>query len=170
MALREELMQIRQAGMEKAAEVWEFLENLPSPVDPANVYKAATSLKCAEFINRIRNHKIAPVLAKIMLQFLDDTLAIVGLDSGEVFEGARVLQIIEETMPLTPEIYNDALAYATRQHVYDGLLLLAAARLGKEVETKKRLDDMQESVAMVWLMSRLEESGIQFDPNAPPQA
>jgi hypothetical protein len=170
MELREELMQLRQAGMEKAAEVWETLENLPNPVDSANVYKAATSLKCAEFINRTRNHKIAPILAQIMLQFLDDTLAIVGLDAGEVLEGARVLQTIQEAMPLTPEIFADPAAYAMRQHVYDGLLLLAAARLGKEVETKKRLDDMQESVAMVWLMSRLEESGIQFDPNAPPQA
>jgi hypothetical protein len=164
------MLQIRQAGMEKAAEVWETLEHLPSPVDPVNIYKAASSLKCAEFISRLRAHKLAYVLSKLMLQFLDDTVVIVGIDAGEVIEAARVISLIEEAMPLTDEIFNDPMAYATRQHVYDGLLLLAAARLGKEVETQKCLTDMQEGVAMVWLMNRLEESGIEFDPNKPPDA
>jgi hypothetical protein len=170
MELREELSQLRQAGMEKAAVVWEILENLSTPADPSNIYKAVTSLKCAEFISRTRAHKIAPALTKIVVEFLDETLAIVGVDAGEVYEGARVISVIEEAMPLTEEIFNDPVAYAMRQHVYDGLLLLAAARLGKEVETKQCLTNMQESVAMVWLMNRFEESGLKFDPDKPPQA
>jgi hypothetical protein len=170
MALREELMQIRQSGMEKAAEVWETLENLPTPIDPANLYKAVIALKCAEFINRISHLTVAPVLTKIMFQFLEKTIGVVGNDAGGVHEGARALQILQETMPMTEEIYNDPSACAMRQHVYDGLILLAAARLGKELETKKCLDDMQEEVTMAWLMGRLEESGFKFDPNGTPQA
>jgi len=170
MELREEMLQLRQTGMEKAAEVWETLENLPNPMDPANVYKASVSLKCAEFISRVRHLKIAPLLAKIMLQFLENTIAVVGNEAGDVHEGARAMKVIEEIMPMTEEIFNDPTACAMRQHVFDGLLLLAAVRLGKELETKKCLDDMQEDVALVWLMGRLEESGIKFDPNGEPQA
>jgi hypothetical protein len=171
MEIREEMLQIRQAGMEKAAAVWEALEHLPQPIEPADVYKAVSSVKCAEFLARTRSHKLAPALWRCVAQFLDATLGVVGDEAGDKSEGMRALSAIEETMPMTDEVFNDAVAYATRQHVYDGVLLLAAVKLGKETETKKCLDDMQAGVAMVLVMSYLKEGvlggGADFDPDEP---
>jgi len=164
---REEMLQLRQAGMEKAAVVWENLESLPSPIAPVNIFKAVSSVKCAEFANRVRSHRLAPALTRIAIKFLNDTLDVLGVDAGDIFEGARALDVLAENMPLTDEIYNDPAAYATRQHVYDGLLLLAAAKLGKEAETKRCLDHMQEGIAMLFVMDYYEGRGLSFDPDKP---
>jgi hypothetical protein len=77
---------------------------------------------------------------------------------GEVSGGVRVLSVVEEAMPLTDEIFNDPAAYATRQHVYDGILLLTAVKMGKEVETKKCIEVMHAGVAKILIMSYLKES------------
>jgi hypothetical protein len=155
-------MELRQAGMEKAAEVWEMLENLPTPIPPVDIYKAASAMKCSEFISRIRTHKIAPEITRLLIKFMDDILAQVGADAGSVVEGARVLAVVSTAMPLTDEVFNDPAAYAQRQHVYDGLLLLSAARLGKEAETKKVIDELQESVTQAVMASYFED-----DPGKP---
>jgi hypothetical protein len=170
MELQEELLQIKQMGMERAALIWETLEHLPQPIGPVDVFKAVSSAKCAEFVARVRNHRLAPVLMRCVAQFFDATLSIIG-EGGEKSEGMRVLVVIEEAMPLTDDIFNDPAAYATRQHVYNGILLLSAIKLGKEIETKKCLDDMQMGVAKVLIASYLKESimsGIaDFDPDKP---
>lgn len=161
----EDVHQLRQAGMERAAVVWENLETLPKPIAPVNIFKAVSSVKCAEFANRVSAHKHARPLTRIAVKFLNDTLDIIGTDNGEIFEGARALDILAENMPMTDEIFNDPEAYATRQHVYDGLLLLAAAKLGKETETKRCLDAMQEGITMLFVMDYYEERGLNFDPD-----
>jgi hypothetical protein len=161
MELWQEAVKVRQNGMEKAASIWEILETLPTPIEPANIYKAVTSVKSVEFADRVRGHRFASALLKLVVQFLNESLVVIGVDAGSVVEGARAQKIIANAMPLTDEIYNDPVAYATRQHVYDGLLLLAAAQLGKEVETKKCIDNMHEGVTKLFI---LEEAGSGFDP------
>jgi hypothetical protein len=157
MELHEEMLQIKQAGMWKAAAIWEMLEHLPQPIGPTDIYKAASSIKCSEFLARTINHRLAPALVECVTQFFADTSDIVGED-GEIPEGLRALSFIEETMPMTDEIFSDAAACATRQHVYDGIMLLAAVKLGKEAETKKCIEDMQQGVAKILIMDYLKES------------
>jgi hypothetical protein len=69
MELHEEMLQIKQAGMEKAAVIWETLEHLPQPIEPVDICKAISSVRCAEFLARIRNHKLAPALTQCVMQF-----------------------------------------------------------------------------------------------------
>ena len=158
MELREEVAQIKQDGMEKAAVLWETLEALPQPIEPVNIFKAACSVKCAEFMTRIRNHPVALTIMKFILEFLDSTLQITGEESGSRDEGMRVVEVFEEAMPLTEEVYSDAAAYATRQHVYDGVIMLAAAKMGKETEAKECIDQLQRGVAVAMIRSILAES------------
>jgi len=153
--------------MKKAAAIWETLESLPVPIAPANIYKAAVSVKCAEFTNRVRTHRFAPALLKLVVQFLDDTLDVVGVNAGDISGGVRALAFFAEAMPLTNEIFNDPAAYAMRQHVYDDLLLLAALRLGKEAETKKCINDMQYGVMRLLVTGYFEGSSLRFDPDKP---
>lgn len=163
--IREEALRLRQAGMESAASIWETLENLPQPIDPANIYKAVSSVKVAEFIARIRNHKLAPALMVCVSQFFEETINIV--EEGEIREGVRALVVIEEAMPMTDEISKDPEAGVTRQFAYDGILLLAAVKLGKETETKKCIDEMQDGVAKILIMSYIQDGilGSDFDPD-----
>jgi hypothetical protein len=158
MGLREEMVQIKQEGMERAAAIWEVLENQPQPFDPANIYKACCSVKCAEFISRTLTHRLAPALMEAVMKFLDDTLVLVPSEVGSTEEGERVMDVLSLEMPLTEEIYNDPSKYATRQHVYDGLILLAAMKLGKEEETKTVLHEMQQSVARALIANYLKEA------------
>jgi hypothetical protein len=160
MELREEVAHIRQQGMEKAAVIWETLETLPQPVEPVNIFKAACSVKCAEFMTRVRNHPMALMLMKSVLQFLEATRQVTEDNNGSQEEGMRVVTIFEEAIPLTDEVYNDAAAYATRQHVYDGVIMLAAAKLGKEAEVKDCIDEFQRSVAMAMIRSILAQGEI----------
>jgi hypothetical protein len=153
MELREEVAQIKQHGMEQAATLWETLETLPEPIDPINIYKAACSAKCAEFMMRIRNNPVAVVLMGTLMKFLDETMKITGGQKGSKEEGMRVVTEIERAMPLTQEIFDDAVAYATRQHAYDGIIMLSAAKMGKETETKEAIDRFQASVAKAMLMA-----------------
>jgi hypothetical protein len=159
MDLKEEVTRIREQGMERAASIWETLENLPQPVEAVNVFKAACSIKCAEFMTRVHNNPVFPVIMKSLVQFMDGTLSVVenvaGSDSSN---GMRVVAVLEEAMPLTAEIFADAAAYATRQHVYDGLIMLAAAKMGKEQETKACIDRLQGGVAKAMLLSMFAES------------
>lgn len=158
MALKEELSQIRQQGMERAAAIWETLENIPEPVNPADVYKAACSIKCAEFLTRIKRHRMYMQLMQIVLEFLDTTLQIVPAEEGSEADGVRVINIFEKEMPLTDEVFNDPTAYATRQHVYDGIILLSSIKLGKEAETKACIERMQQDVAGLMVVTYLKEA------------
>ena len=146
MELKDEIAQIRQQGMERAAVLWETLENLPQPISPVDIYKAACSLKCAEFMTRIRRNPLFLTIMKSIGEFLDGTAAVVG-DAGDRDEGLRAVSVIEEAMPMTPEVFEDATACATRQHVFDGVIMLASAKMGRDKETKECLDRLQEGIA-----------------------
>src|SRR5271167_3475843 len=158
MEIREEVEHIKQLGMEQAAAIWETLEALPQPVDPVNIFKAACSVKCAEFITRVRNHPIAMTIMKSILEFLDSTLQLAEDNDGSRDEGMRVVEVMEAAMPLTDEIYNDPAAYATRQHVYDGLIMLSAAKMGKAPEAKECINRLQSGVAIAMIRSILAQS------------
>ena len=149
MDLKEEVAQLRQTGMEKAAVIWEMLEALPTPIAPTNIYKAACSIKSAEFLARTRSSPIFPTIMKLIAGFMDETIQIAGesVDENDRAEGFRAIELFEQEMPLTKEIYDDPAAYATRQHTYDGIIVLTAAKLGKETETKACLEHLQQGVA-----------------------
>jgi hypothetical protein len=159
----EDPQRIRQAGMEQAAVVWEILANLSNPLHPVDIIKAVASLKCSEFTEAIHGHRQAPEFLKLVLQFLEDIMNIVGKE-GSLYGGARALEIIEDAMPLTEEISNDPAAFAQRQHTFEGLHLLAAARLGKEAEIKKCHDLLHRTIGALIIRSY----GV--DPEAPTQA
>lgn len=160
MDLREEVTQLRQTGAERAATLWEMLEALPEPIAAVDIYKAACSIKCAEFLSRIRNNSVYLEITKLLAGFVDETITIIGDGSGDRIGGFRVIDLIEREMPLTKEIYEDAAAYATRQHVYDALILLAAAKLGKAEETKDAIDHLQKGIARVMVMAIVRASVI----------
>jgi hypothetical protein len=149
MDLKEEVEQLRQTGMEKAAVIWEMLEALPTPVVPTNIYKAACSIKSAEFLARTRSSPIFSQIMEIIAEFMDATIQIAGesVDENDRIEGFRVIELLEQEMPLNQEIFDDPSAYATRQHTYDGVIILAAAKMGKEEETKASLENLQKGVA-----------------------
>src|SRR5277367_512157 len=118
MELKEELTGIRQQGLELAATIWETLEALPVPILPVNIFKASCSAKCAEFMTRLHNNPLFAVVVKSIARFLDGTLKIASEFGGSnKDEGMRVIEIFDEAMPLTMEVFDDARAYATRQHV-----------------------------------------------------
>ena len=168
MDLNEEVTQIRQRGMEKAATIWATLESLSAPIEPVNVYKACCSIKLAEFVARTLNHSLFSMLLAACDGFVDDTLKIVEGMKGDTKEGERVLAVIENDMPMTDEVAADSAAYAQRQHVYDGLILLAAAKMGKEEETKAAITRMQDTIAGVMVVSLLKRLGnLGTDTNEP---
>lgn len=153
---QEERLQLKQKGLEQAAAIWETLENLPQPIDPVNIYKAACSAKCAEFLSRIRHNTLFDEILGALMQFLDGTLKITGDVKSDKDEGMRVIDTITQAMPLTDDVFNDPAAYATRQHVYDGIIMLSAAKMGKEAETKECIDLLQASVARAMVIALLK--------------
>jgi hypothetical protein len=143
-----ELNQIRQDGMEKAAAIWETLELLTESIHPVNIYKAVCSIKCAEFMLRLRDNPAAGMTLKSLLLFLDNTLEIAKPLSAysNQDEGMRAVKVLEDAMPMTSEVFQDPSAYASRQHTYDGVIMLAAVKMGKEVETQEVIAKFQEDV------------------------
>jgi hypothetical protein len=158
-SIKAEVEVIRQQGMEKAASLWEALENLPTPVDPVNIFKAACSIKCAEFVSRIRSNDLLVLLAEFIGAFLDETKALTEVnDAASQAEGMRVVKTIEELMPLTKEIFEDPALYATRQHVYDGLIMLSGAKMGKEKEVKGCIDRLQSGVSKAMIVAMIQQT------------
>src|SRR5271154_3878902 len=155
----DELKELRQQGMERAASIWETLET-SDPVHPVNIYKAACSIKCAEFMTRLRDNPAYGSIVRSLTQFLDGTLdiAIAYKEHSNKVEGVRVIMILEEAMPLTAEVFADPAAYAMRQHTYDGIIMLAAAKMGKEVETREVISKFQEGVVKATLLARFAEN------------
>jgi hypothetical protein len=154
-----EVASIRQQGMEKAATIWETFENLPTPFSPVNIFKAACSIKCAEFVSRIRSNDLLLLLSEYIGAFLDETLAVAGTSTeAAIDEGMRVVDTLEKEMPLTDEIFEDPARYATRQHVYDGLIMLSAAKMGKEKEAKGCIDRLQSGVSKAMLMAMIQQT------------
>jgi hypothetical protein len=155
MELKEEVAQLRQTGAEKAAVLWEMLEVLPEPISPRNIYKGIASVKSAEFLTRTRNSPMYSAIMSLIAEFMETTILIAGESTAESdkAEGYRVIELTKREMPLTAEIFDDAPAYATRQHVYDALLVLAAVRLGKEEETKEAIHNLQAGVAKAMVMA-----------------
>lgn len=135
--------------MEKAAVIWETFEALPTPLSPVNIYKASCSIKSAEFLTRIRNNSLFRDIAQLLAAFMNETLEIADGEgtNADRSEGFQAVELIEREMPLTKEIFDDAAAYATRQHVFDGLIMLAAAKMGKAEEAKQCIDNLQKGVA-----------------------
>jgi hypothetical protein len=162
--LQAEIAHVRVPGMEKAAAIWEALVNLSNPIPPVDIYKAAAAMKCAEFAKAARKHKDFAALLTIITQFFDDTMVILGAEAGDPYQGARALHLISTIMPLTAEIENDPIAYAQRQHTFEGLLLLSAAPLGKEADIKKCYDVLHEATTKIIVKAY----GI--NPDAPAQA
>ena len=72
-------------------------------------------------------------------------------------EGDTVLAVLEEAMPLTAEVFNDATAYAQRQFVYDGIIMLSAAKMGKNEETWECITRLQRDVVKA-MLTMLTES------------
>src|SRR5271170_7783752 len=101
----DELKELRQQGMEKAASIWETLET-SDPIHPVNIYKAACSIKCAEFMSRLRDNPAYGTIMRSLMSFLDGTLeiAMAYKEHSSREEGERVITILEEAMPLTAEI------------------------------------------------------------------
>jgi len=156
----EELNQIRQEGMEKAATIWETLELLPEPVHSVNIYKASCSIKCAEFLARLRDNPAYSMTMRSLMAFLDSTLEIAAplSEFSNKEEGMRVIAVLEEAMPLTQEVYEDPAKYAMRQHIYDGIIMLAAARMGKEEQTKEVISKFQDGVVKAVMFAQFAES------------
>ena len=158
MDLKEEVAQLQQAGMEKAATLWEMF--VPTKIAPVNIYKASCSIKCAEFLMRIRNNGLYMDIAKLLADFMEETLRIAdgeGTDSDRQ-EGFLVIELLERDMPMTEEIFDDPAAYATRQHVYDALILLAGAKMGKENETKEAIQTLQRGVGRAMVTAVIREA------------
>jgi hypothetical protein len=167
MDLQKEVEGIRQQGIEFAASLWEMLELLPQPFQPVNIFKAACSVKCAEFLSRVRDNPLYPELSPLISRFMEETINIVGRESANQVEGFKVVEFFEKEMPLTQEIFEDAAAYAQRQHVYDGMIMLAAARMGKEEETKKCLTRLQKGCVRVMIMALFVDAMKQAGEESP---
>jgi len=153
----EEVSQIRQRGMETAATIWVTLESLSEPIDAANIYKATCAIKCAEFVARIRTNPLFDVILPLLGEFLDGTLEIAQNYPNDKSEGMRVITVLETAMPLTTEVFNDSAAYASRQFAYDGVIMLAATKLGKETETRECIEGLQLGVAKAMLTAIMVE-------------
>jgi len=159
MALKEEVLQIRQQGFEQAAVIWETLENLSQPILPINIYKAACSSKCAEFLTRLRNNILLTAVMRPITEFLDGTLKIAEDFTGSNgFEGLRAVAIFEEAMPLTGEVFRDTKKYAQRQHTYDALIMLASVKMGKEEETKQCIEHLQAGIVRATTLAMFARS------------
>src|SRR5271170_2524005 len=158
MDLKQEVGQMRQQGMERAAAIWETLETLPEPVAPVNVFKAACAIKCAEFVSRVRNNPIFDIVIKHIVNFMDDTLEVMkdfAEEGSNQVEGMRVIEVLETAMPLSDKVFSDPVAYATRQHVYDGIIMLAAVKMDKEAETKACIETLQMGVAKAMMVAMI---------------
>lgn len=167
MDLKQEVIQIRQAGMEKAAALWEMFETLPVPIAPINIFKASSSIKSAEFLTRIRNNGLYRDIAMLLAEFAMDTLQIAGEEGthDDRAEGFRAIELIEADMPLTKEIFDDAAAYAQRQHVFDGLIMLAAAKMGKLDEAKAAIETLQTGVGRAMVSAMFKAALIEAAPD-----
>lgn len=155
MDLIEKSGEIRKGGMEKAAALWEVFELLPQPIAPIDIYKAACSIKCGEFFARIRHNPASTMIATCLGEFLGESMEIVGEEKGSLEEARRSLKVIEKEMPISEEVFNDAVAYAQRQHVYDGIILLSAAKMGKEAEVKACIERLQTGIAKAVLLNMI---------------
>lgn len=160
MELKEEVLQLRQAGMEKAAVLWEMFESFPTPLNPVNIFKASCSIKSAEFLSRIQNNGLYSDIMHLIAVFMDETLALAGGEGipSDMGEGFQVIDLLEREMPLSQEIFDDPAAYAQRQHVYDGLILLAAAKMGKQTEVAACLDRFQKGVGRAMVTAIFREA------------
>jgi len=164
MGLKEEVQELKQQGFEQAATIWEMLENLPQPIAPINIYKAACASKCAEFLTRLRNNMLLAVVMKSVTQFLDGTLEIAESFTGSSSaEGMRAVAVFEEVMPLTDEVFANTKKYAQRQHVYDGVIMLAALKMGREKETKECIDRLQMGIGKAMRLAMFAESLVSKD-------
>ena len=157
MDLKQEVGQMRQQGMERAAAIWETLETLPEPVTPVNVFKAACAIKCAEFVSRVRNNPVFDIVIKHIVNFMDDTLEIMKdfADDSDQVQGMRVIAVLEEAMPLTDAVFNNPVEYATRQHVYDGIIMLSAVKMDREEQTKECITNLQMGVTKAMMIQML---------------
>jgi hypothetical protein len=164
-----DLNQIRQDGMEKAASIWESLELLSNLFHPVNIYKAACSIKCAEFMMRLRDNPASTMTLKFLMAFLDRTLEIAEPlnDYTNRDEGMDIVKILEQAMPFTAEVFQDPTAYATRQHVYDGIIMLAAAKMGKEIETREVISRFQEDVVKAVMFAQFASDLVAAFPEMP---
>lgn len=167
--LKAEVGKIRQDAMERAAAIWEKFENLPQPLEPIDIYKATVSVKCAEFLARVHNSIVFGDLMRAISEFLESTLEIAERDGafGSLAEGRRVQAVLGDDMPMTTEVFGDPSAYAERQHVYDGIIMLAAAKMGREADTKACLERMHAGIAKAMRVAIIAESFVRNPGGAP---
>lgn len=146
----EHLTKLHSAGMEIAAIAWEAIENVDPPLDPVNIFKAASSIRCTEMMERFFGTEDFGTMADIVIQFIENTRSdIGGAEAGNFDESVRAVGILGDI--LSDSESDNPADFAIRQHAFDGLLLLAAARLGKEIAIKERIDQMQESLSKMLL-------------------
>ena len=163
-----DLEALRQKGMEQAAIAWESIEQEQPPFDPINVFKACSSVKCAEMLTRLRHSSPGTFQAvvPIISEFLEGTLKdIGGTKTGNMEEGMRIVRKIEGLFPFKQEEFDDPSLFAIRQHTYDGVLILAASQFGAEQMIKQRIEDMQMEIAMHLLMAAIRKLASENEPS-----
>lgn len=153
----EQSRSIRNSAMERAATMWERVINDPQPFAPVNIYKAACTVKCSEFLARVANSSLFLPLMTVIMDFADKTIDIVGEHSASSQrEGTRCAIVLENEMPLTDEVFANPVAYAERQHVFDSILMLAGAELGKAPETAAAIERLQNDMGEVFAIAALK--------------
>lgn len=149
-----DLAALQQAGMEKAAVAWETIEAANPPFDPINLLKGISSIKCAEMLTRLRSTDADAFseVVDIISQFIQGTLNDVGgAESGNMTEGMLIVETLEALLPFSEEEFGSPKLFAIRMHTYDGLLLLAASKMGKEIIVRERIEQMQMDISMFLL-------------------
>lgn len=152
-------------GMERATTVFQALENTQPPFTPADAFKCVCSMKCSEILTR--THNAFPEDLTEMITIISDFMAgtIQSVETtgvnGTIEEGARCNAEIDKLYPHVEDA--EPIEATIRMHMFDGLLVLIAAKFNRQNETSEDIAKLQKAMSDVLLARIMRIAGVAFN-------
>lgn len=169
------LDEMQQKGMERAAALFQTLEQTEPPFTPVDIFKTVCSMKCAEILTRTNTAfpELLPDMVAIIGDFVAGTLesAETTGQRGKMAEARRVNEVIEAIYPFDEVKMKDPIESTIRMHMFDGVILLAASKFNREQETKEDIESLQmgmQGLLVMNLIANVREYLGRSEPNDEP--
>lgn len=166
---QETLEGLQQTGMERAAALFQTLEQAEPAFTPVDIFKTCCSMKCAEILTRtnIAFPEMLPDMIEIIGDFVEGTLQSAETTGmkGKMSEATRINDIIETYYPYDEVKLKDPLEATIRMHMFDGLILLASSKFNREHETKEDILSLQSAMQQLLIMRLIQNVKDQLDAN-----
>jgi hypothetical protein len=165
------LTDLQQKGMERAAVLFQTLEQTEPPFTPVDIFKTCCSMKCAEILTRCSTAfpDLLPDMVEVIGDFVSGTLESAETTGikGKMSEATRVNDVIETHYPYDEVKLKDPIEATIRMHMFDGLILLASSKFNREEETKDDIEMLQMAMQGLLVMRIIASVREHIDSDEP---